>query len=379
MKKLGFCILLGIFYQLGFAQDAAIDKTKLLDLYQTQRYADAAAYLQTVYPNHTTDLKALGQIAYCNMMAGKLVAAEQNYQQIDSLQPNTLPVLFNLASINAKRGNSQKTRFYLEQIVKLDSLNFNALKQLANFTDSLAEKTSYLKKANGINPTDADVAGDLAICYTRKNLYEPAYLVLKTAMVADTGNFILQQQLLPVANELKKYSEVITLGEKLLQNDQDANVLKDVGKAYFNLKNYEKCIFYYKMIEQMGKQNEVVLYYITLSYRELKNYAMAAQYAKKTIEEGISVNTAAYYALLGDIYESNNQLASSATAYKKGLTFKPTGNIYYRLALLNDLKLNQKVSARTYYNLYLKSKPDTSKEKEQIAYTKGRIAELGKK
>ncbi|TKC08263.1 hypothetical protein FA048_13990 [Pedobacter polaris] len=375
MKKLFILILSLSCYQNLNAQTTVIDKEKLLDFYQTQRYADAAKYLQSVYSEDTQDVKALSQIAYCNMMAGKLPDAEKSYLKINAIQPNTLPVLFSLASINSRRGNELKAKVYLESIIKLDSTNFNAYKQLAGFTDSTALKIAYLKKANALNAIDADVAYDLAFQYKNLKIYEPAYQVLKIAIAADTSNFILQQAQLPIANELKKYKEVISVGEKLLQNGGDANVVKDVGRAYFSLKNYQKCITLYKILEDMALQNESILYYMSISYRELKNYEMATTYAKKTVEEGISPNTALYYSLLGGIYEERNQNTNAIAAYKKGLTFSAYNTIYYRLGLLYDFKLNQTKTALGYYNQYLKSKPK-AEDKSQIEYSKTRIAEI---
>lgn len=257
------------------AQTVNIDKEKLLEYYQSQRYAEAAQYLQSVYPSDTQDVKALGQMAYCNMMSGKLPDAEKNYLQLNTIQPNSLPVLFSLTNINTRRGNNAKAKSYLAQIISIDSTNFSAYKQLAGLTDSSDVKLAYLKKANALNATDADVAYDLATAYRNDKQYEPAYHVLKVAITADTGNFILQQALLPMANQLGKYKEVIAIGEKLLQNDADANVMKDVGKAYFFLKNYQKCLSLYKVLEDVGAINEGVVYYMALSYRELKNYDMA--------------------------------------------------------------------------------------------------------
>ncbi|TKB99401.1 tetratricopeptide repeat protein [Pedobacter cryotolerans] len=357
------------------AQNINIDREKLLDLYQTQRYAEAAQYLQSIYPPDTDDLKALSQIAYCYMMAGKLPDAEKNYLKINALQPNTLSVLFSLANINSRRGNTAAAQFYLLDIIKLDSTNFNAFKQLANYTDSIKLKVKYLEKANRLNVTDADVAFDLALQYKYLKVFEPAYKVLQVAILADTNNLILQQAQLPIANELKKYKEVINVGEKLLRNGGDANVVRDVGKANFSLKNYQKCIDLYKRLENMSMQNESILYYMSISYRELKNYEMATFYAKKTIEEGISPNVPLYYSLLGGIYEERNQNTNATAAYKKGLTFGDYNSIYYRLALLYDFKFNQPKTALSYYNQYLKSKP-TAGEKSQIDYTKTRIAEI---
>lgn len=374
MMKTGIflCIIL-----LGFnsitAQSAKIDTEKLLEYYETQRYADAAQYLQSIYPGETQDIKALSQIAYCNMMAGKLPEAEKNYLKINSLQPNSLPTLFSLAGINSRRGNVANAKAYLQQIIQLDSLNFSAYKQLAAYADKPESRLDYLKKANAINATDPDVAYDLSLTYSGLKQYQPAYDVLKTAIAADAENFTLQQALLPVANQLTKYPEVIETGEKLLKNHADVNVMNDMGQAYFYVKDYQKCIMMYRTLEDMGVQNEGIFYYMALSYRELKDYNKAEIYAQKTIDEAISKHTTLYYAALAGIYEAKNQYNEAVTAYKRGLTFGTSNIIYYRLGLLYDLNLKQPKNAAMYYQLYLKNKPDQEKEKEQIAYAQGRI------
>ena len=377
MMKRGICLCIIL---LGFnnitAQSAKIDSEKLLEYYETQRYADAAKYLQSIYPGDTQDVKALSQIAYCNMMAGKLPEAEKNYIKINTIQPNSLPTLFSLASINSRRGNATNAKAYLQQIIQLDSLNFNAYKQLAAYADTPENKLYYLKKASSLNSTDPDVAYDLSLAYSGLKQYLPAYDVLKTAIASDTENFTLQQTLLPVANQLAKYPEVIEIGEKLLKNHADVNVMNDMGQAYFYVKDYQKCISLYKMLEDMGVQNEGTLYFMALSYRELKDYNNAAIYAQKTIDEAISDHTTLYYAALAGIYEAKNQYNEAVTAYKRGLTFGTSNIIYYRLGLLYDLNLKQPKNAATYYQLYLKNHPDQEKEKDQIAYAKGRIPVL---
>lgn len=372
--KIGICLCIIL---LGFnnitAQSAKIDTEKLLEYYETQRYADAAKYLQSIYPGDTQDIKALSQIAYCHMMAGKLPEAERNYIKINTIQPNSLPTLFSLASINSRRGNVTNAKAYLQQIIQLDSLNFNAYKQLATYADTPETKLNYLKKASSLNSTDPDVAYDLSLTYSGLKQYQPAYDVLKTAIASDTENFTLQQALLPVANQLAKYPEVIEIGEKLLKNHADVNVMNDMGQAYFYVKDYQKCVSLYKMLEVMGVQNEGTLYFMALSYRELKDYNNAAIYAQKTIDEAVSDHTTLYYAALAGIYEAKSQYNDALTAYKRGLTFGTSNIIYYRLGLHYDLNLKQPKNAVTYYQMYLKNHPDQEKEKDQIAYAKGRI------
>ncbi|KAA2222658.1 tetratricopeptide repeat protein [Chryseobacterium sediminis] len=377
MMRKGICLCIILFgFNTFTAQSAKIDTEKLLEYYETQRYADAAKYLQSIYPGDTQDIKALSQIAYCNMMAGKLPEAEKNYLKINTIQPNSLATLFSLASINSRRGNVTNAKNYLQQIIQLDSLNFNAYKQLATYADTPETKLSYLKKANFLNSTDPDVAYDLSLTYSGLKQYQPAYDVLKTAIASDPENFTLQQALLPVANQLSKYPEVIEIGEKLLKNHADVNVMNDMGQAYFYVKDYQKCISLYKMLEDMGVQNEGTLYFMALSYRELKDYNNAALYAQKTIDEAISDHTTLYYAALAGIYEAKNQYNDAVIAYKRGLTFGTSNIIYYRLGLLYDLNLKQPKNAAIYYKMYLKNQPDQEKEKDQIAYAKGRIPVL---
>jgi tetratricopeptide (TPR) repeat protein len=380
MKKL-FTFLM--FVSLGltsYAQNAAaVDKEKLFDFYQTQRYADAAQYLKSIYGEEVSDFKTLSQIGYCFLMAGNNVEAEKFYSRAYTLQPQSLPTLFSLGSINAKRGNTEKAKLYYGEIVKIDSNNFNVQKLMANLYSSPKDdslKRIYLLKANQINPLESDVAADLAEVHANFQQYEKAYDVLDIAIKGDSDNLVLQRTKLPIANQLKKYNEVIASGEKLLKDGADAGVIKDVAKAYYYTKKYQKAIDLFKLLEAAAMENEATLYYTSLSYRALKNYPQAAIYTKKTIDEAISPNISSYYSLLGLVYEENNQLTLANAAYKKGLQFKATPTLYYRLAVFYDTRLKQGKNAVKYYNLYLKSRPSMMDDKEEIKFSKDRIAQL---
>lgn len=354
-----------------------LDKEKLLEYYQSQRYMEAAAYLQSVYKEDTADQKEISQIAYANMMAGNLPTAEKNYLKLYDQQPGSLPVLFNLASISRRRGDDVKAKFYYLEIIKTDSLNFNVYKQLAVMIANPAdqEKISYLKKANAINITNPDVAFDLAnsLNLTKKN--DSAYTVIQTALNADTGNIMLLKAKLPVCIALKKLEEAIFTGDKLLQSgDSSTYVLNNMGKAYFITKQYNKSLQMFKTIERMEQQNESTLYYTALCYRELKNYLLATDYMKQTIKEGISPIMSNYYRILGEVYEKNMQTKNARLAYYKSLDYDHNGEVYYNLALLNDTKLNNKKAAVKFYNQFLLSKPDPEKYKEVIPYVKSRLA-----
>lgn len=372
-------LLIGLSFTTVTAQTTKADADKLLGYYETQRYAEAAQYLQSLYPADTQDVKALTQMAYCQMMAGKLSDAEKNYLKVHTIQPDNIPVLFNLTSINSRRGNITNAKAYLQQIIQLDSQNFSAYKQMAAYAELPEAKLEYLKKASSLNTADPDIAYDLAMVYNGLQRYQPAYDVLKTAISADPENFTLQQAQLPISNRLGKYEEVIETGEKLMKIHTDANVMNEMGQAYFYVKKYQQCIDIYKKLEEEGMQNEGTFYLMALSYRELKDYDSAAIYAQRTIDEAISKHITLYYAALAGIYEAKNQYNDAVTAYKRGLTFGASNIIYYRLGLLYDINLKQPKNAIIYYQLYLKNNPSQEKEKEQIAYARERITLLAVK
>jgi len=379
MKKL-FSVLFSMLLSLAlFAQsEPAFDKEKLFDLYQSQKYGEAAVYLKSVYGDDVNDFKIITQIGYCYLMNGDNAEAEKFYIRAYQQQPQNLPVLFSIARLNSKRGNVEKAKFYYGEIVKIDSNNFSVYKLLAGLYNSNKDSTKliYLLKASKINPQEGDVAYDLADVYMKFQDREKAYQVLNVAIAADTGNIVLQKAILPVANFLKKYNEVIISGEKILLADADPNVIKDVAKAYYYLKNYQKAINLFKLLELSNMQNETTLYLTALCYRGIKNYPLATTYTKRTIDEGISTNTAEYYALLGLVYSESDKVSQANAAYKKGLEYKATPNIYYHLAVLYDTKLKQMKNAQKYYNLYLKSKPNTKDNKEEIAFVKSRIEQI---
>ena len=382
MKKLIYVMLILICALKAASQTSpAADQEKLLELYQTQRYSEAAAYLQTTYGNEVTAPKELSQIAYANMMAGNLQVAEKSYLKLREQQPGSLPILFNLAGISQRRGDTQKAKDYYREILKIDSLNFNVYRQLASLLLNPLdlEKLAYLKKANRINPAHADVAFDLATALNLLKKSDAAYDVLQSAIAADTGNMILLKAKLPVCIALKKMEEAMRTGENLMAHgDSSTYVINNMGKAYFATQQYEKALKMFLYTESQLQQTEASLYYTALCYRELKNYQQAEVYIKLSIKEGISPLTSIYYKSLGEIYEKRGQIQKANQSYQKSLEFDNNGEVYYNMALLNDGNLNNKKTAIKYYQQFLSGKPDTAKYKEVIIYIQGRLKELKK-
>ncbi|MHA4894745.1 tetratricopeptide repeat protein [Pedobacter sp. PWIIR3] len=381
MKKLVITLIAFIFLSAAALQaQTALNNEKLLELYQTQKYSEAALYLQSVYKEDTQDPKELSQLAYANLMAGRLPDAEKNYLKLYALQPTNLPTLFSLANINIRRGNDEKAKGYYAEVLKVDSTNFNAYKQLAMLDkgDMTTTKIKNLKKANALIPTDAEVAFELCELYFKINFFAEASKILEPALQADTTNLQLLKMKMPISMANKKYTESIATGTKLLgYGDSSTFVLNNLAKSYFLQLDYKNALKYFLIINDKSFDNEGLFYNIGLSYRGIKDYKSAVPYFEKAIKEGISNKIASYYGLLGDSFEEIGKNEDANIAYKRGLLFENNGSLLYNIALVYETKLNDKKNAISYYEQYLK----TVNEKEQpklVIFIKNKIAELKK-
>ncbi|WP_316736163.1 tetratricopeptide repeat protein [Pedobacter aquatilis] len=383
MKKLLVVILFALSLSVSAQNQSSIDKEKLFEFYQLQKYGEAAEYLRTIYPNDTKDLKALTQIGYCYMMAGKTADAEQFYTSAYQIQPQNLSILFSLASIAGKRGNNNKAKSLYEEIIKIDSNNFSAYKQLANLNDDVLgfKKVKYLLKANKLNPIDADVVFDLGEVYMKSNLYMMVNKILEPALKADSANIQLLKIKLPVCIVEAKLDEAIKTGEKLFAlGDSSTFVLNNLGKVYYMKKEFQKGLDYFGKVKLQAADdaNEGLFYNMALCYKGLKDYNNAAIHFTKAINAGISKKTLLYYTKLGESYEQGEKFESAAAAYRKGAFFDNEGSMLYILAQIYDTKLNQKTNAINTYAQVLKVLPNTDGNKEVFEFINKRMAVLKK-
>src|SRR5690606_41659325 len=107
MKKVFYFTLLvcfGISGGAAYAQGEQPDNNKLLELYQAQRYREAAAYLRSFYSDTTADPAVLNRLGYCYRMAGDYGQAEPYYQRLYTLDSLNVFTLMNLAAVQMKRG-----------------------------------------------------------------------------------------------------------------------------------------------------------------------------------------------------------------------------------------------------------------------------------
>ncbi|GAA4307619.1 hypothetical protein GCM10023149_01210 [Mucilaginibacter gynuensis] len=382
MKATLFTILsLFIFAGLYAQQTDKLNDALLLEYYQNQRFAEAAQYLKTTYAEPVTDLKALASLAYTFQMAGKLSDAESYYLRILATDSTNIPVLFNLGNINIRRGNNIKALNYYKSILSRDSTNFKVYKQLATLSQNTGDFGSciyYLQKANTINPTEADVAFDLATFYIGLKQIAQADKVISTALEADSADMQLLQGKAKIVYQLNKYPETIELCKKLRETgDVSYNVISMLAISYYNTKKYNECIETFSALDATHTQSEASWYYVAVSYKALGNQTKAIACLQESIKQAISANVDTYYSEMADSFDKSGRLKSAVNAYKKALQFDQKPMTYYALASLYDDKLKDRTTALKYYKLYLQANP-TEKQKSYTEFVKDRVTRLAR-
>lgn len=381
MKSALLSILtLSIFSTMCIAQETRkTDDALLLEYYQSSRFAEAFAYLKTVYPEPVTNSKELLRLAYTASMSNKLPEAEAFYQRVYDRDTTDKTSLYNMAIINQRRGNTPRAEAFYKKYNLLDSTNFAVLKQLANIRASKNDTLRaiyYFEKANKIDSTEFDVASDLSDRYVQLKKYPEAEKVLQIALAADPENLILLRSLLILTSEQKKWPLAIKTGERLLQAGENSGfVVTKLGKAYYYAKNY-RCGIETLLGLAEAFQTETTAYYTALCYKQSKDPKNAIVYFEKAVKLSISSATNAYYSEMGDSYETRGQNDRALAAYQKALLYDEYPLTYYYLANLYDQKLKDPKNALKYFKKYVALKPDPDENKEYISYSKSRIERL---
>ncbi len=348
-----------------------MDLLKKLFLF-TMFSTPAAAVMGQNTPDFTTN-------AHRQLLDGKLHEAQSGFLHLYEQDSTQLNVLFNLATIEQKRGYLHKANAYYLKIITLDSNNFNAYKQLADLhkNDDSDEKLTYLQKANQLNPIDADVVIDLCQIYFQMNNFKQASTVLAPALAADTANLNLLKLKMPISIAEKRYDLSIKTGQLILSNgDSSAVVMNQIANSYFAKLEYRNALKYFLKVKTRPENQEELLYNIASCYLGLKDYNKAIDYVNQAINKGISNKTASYYALLGESLENNNKVEEGINAYKRGLLFENNGSLYYNIALTYENKLNDKKNAIANYNLYLANYKGIKRNPKLASYIKYKIEEL---
>src|SRR4051812_23646423 len=111
------------------ANAQTIDKNRVMEYLQDQRYDDAIAYLKPGINN--TNPKELALLAYTYYQAGKIPEAADNYIKVLQLDSNYIPAHQYLAAIQMQESLPLAAMVHYKRIAALQPQNPAAWKQLS--------------------------------------------------------------------------------------------------------------------------------------------------------------------------------------------------------------------------------------------------------
>ncbi len=356
---------------------------RILEFYENQQYAEAAKLIEQNYPDHKP-FNILSQLGSLKMLSSDLLSAEHYYLQAMEISPDHPSVLLNLARIKNRRGLTKEARIYYESYVNIDSTSaaaFRALAYLIPPSDTLNLKIKYFAKANQINPTDAEIAMELADLYLANREYQQGLNIINKALEADSTHLYLQASKLKTAYQLELMDEAIKAGTILIENEFFMSYYMNIlANIYFNKEDYKSALNVLNKIAEDDK-TEYSYSLITRVQMALQNYREAMIAVNRALEKAISEGTADYYRIKGIISENIGDSKGALEAYNKGLQFDQFENHasnHYYIALLNDYKLKNKATAISNYKSFIEKIKDLEKFKNQLDFAKNRLSVLSK-
>lgn len=362
------------------AQSLILDNRKVLLLYESQQFSEASNYLSQFYTDTSTNIQLINSIAYSYRMAGDYQQAFTYYNKLYSLDTLSVVALTNLAFINNQRGMYKSAMDLYKKLLVVDSTNISAYTALANLyrrEKDLISAFNYLQKANTLQPNNSNIAYEFVQLCLELNEVDKADSVLTIALDSDPENGNLLYSKAKVADEQKKYKEVIELSKKLIGLGENSQPIWSLmARAYFHLDDFESAMQSYTDATQIyDSWGEMDYYYMAMSCKALKRFDEGLTYIEKTLKEAISPNTGFYFARKAELLVDLNKPSAAAADYIRSFQYEESTINYFSLAVLYDFNLQNKANALRYYNLYLSKKPPTQ-EKTYIEYAQERIKAL---
>jgi tetratricopeptide (TPR) repeat protein len=366
MNKSLIYILLAIALQ----AEAQTSASAIADsLYRLGNYSKAISYYEKENSPH-----AKLQIARAHLALGNQDKAVEKYENIVGVNPQTQVALFELGKIYFNRNQTQKADSLFRELIEKDSLNPQYYYELGmvNTTENLVESLSLFKKAYQIDTTYIKAIyqigktslmfrkADSALAYVDKGL-------LLSPNAPDLINIKAQTHFF----EKNYYSAIEQYNRLVEMNQASIFIYKDLAKCYVETNQFELAICTYEKLLQYNDEDADVIYDMGLAYKELD----APDYAIKLIEQSIEAryyNFSGEYQDIGDIYLKQKKY-NQALAYFKKATEEDGNNPFlaFKICLIVDLHFKDLNTKLNYYQNYL-TKFET-KQECQAEYAKKRI------
>jgi len=227
------------------------------------------------------------------------------------------------------------------------------------------------------DPAFIDAYINLGAIYFKKNDFQSALTMYRTATEKDAKNVTALSNLANVEYELKRYVEAEGhLNTAIGVAPKDASLYKDLGKVLFAKSDYEETIKAAKKCEELGGADHVTHFIQGKSYQKLEKPTEAIG----CFEKSVQLQKKNYNALfaLGQVFLSQGKFLNAANYFDQALKASPTKHMAafnYAVAVESQEPENyvKNIEAWEKFVRLAKTNP---KAREQMAEAENHLKEL---
>jgi len=263
------------------------------------------------------------KLGFCYFKLGNYSDAKLCYQSILKLDSINVNALSNLALIYDREANYQAAHRFYEQLLQIDSTNSYYYKQVAYVAvkrREVLEALSFFTKAHELNPKDITVVREMADLYLSLEALDYAGQMVDKGFQLDSMNIKMLYSRAKVANKRKAYLDVVNSVEKVLvQKDTAAYYETMLGVAYLQLDSLDKAQFHFERLIDQKKTSEHIHHYLALIFDKKGDQEKSIEHLEQAIEEAVSPKLSIYFRDLASNPSEHQEYTTERIAQLKRL------------------------------------------------------------
>lgn len=346
-----------------------------VDYINAYQFDKALESLSTCYIREPQNIDYLSRIAYCHTQLGRYRDAKIYLNEVLKLDSVNTIAISSLGNIYEKERNYVKAKTYYDQLVEIDSTNSFFYKKSGYLAIRLGKTVDGIKhflEALKFNEKDLEVIDVLSSLYISAGDLDYADQLLRRGLSLDGMNIKLLQNKAKLKQKQKKHKEVIDALEKtMIQGDSTPYYTMLLGVAYLQIDSSNKAIEFFQSIIRRKKDSEYTHHYLGLAYKAEQNFEKSEEHLAIAIDKAISNKISNYYGDLASVFEEQKKYKKAINNFQAAYNYSSKGEYLFFIARNADFYYRDKRIAQKHYQKYLKTT-----DKKYRNYTENRLKEL---
>ncbi len=348
------------------------------------KYQQAEVFLQKAYSSDTLNIKLIN--TYAKILKKNKQKAINLYKKTLHIDSLNYTALNNLSKLYFEKKDFKNALKISQKLLIKDSTNSYYHRNIGYIYVKLKQRKKaikYYKKAYLLDSTNNLNIKALASIYLKTSMPDKAIEICKKGIKNDSlyskyykisGDAYFAKEHLYRA--IPQYKKAIHYG------DSSYNVIKRLGMALCDTKEYKDALKYNIEIFQRDSNSYSNSFYLSKTYLGLKQYDKCIEYSEKTLKILEFEKRASYYMYnnMAESYDGKKEYKKALNMYDKKYNIFETRYIddNYKIAKIHD-KLGNKKTALKYYKIIAKlyNKHNIKEEENEIyKYVNQRIRTL---